>query len=428
MNYQKLFAQRIGGESFGKDTTIYKFEKIKRDRKAFETANPKTEVINVGVGEHDGLAPKEVRGALSMEVNSLKNRGYADNGILEFQQAAAKYLNGLIGTQFPEDKDAAKFIMHGIGSKDILSILPSVFINPVDITLMTTPGYPVLGTHTRYLGGKVINLPLMEANNFLPDLGGLEEKIEEIEFQECGKVKMFCVNYPNNPTGADANSEFWQNLADIANERGFMVIHDAAYSGLNFKGNKPTGILQAKGGLECGIGIHSMSKAFNMISYRLAFAAANPEIIAAYGNVKDNSNSGQSPFIQRAGAFALEHPEFTDKIRRKYERRLSALAEVLNRNGFHAHVPDGTFFLYARAPTGTKDGKIFTSAEKTSQYMLTQQGISTVPWDDVGAYIRFSATFDAGMGHELLEGDPIADNKVFEKLDDRLGKLNLTFD
>ena len=427
MDYQRMYAQRIGGKSFGTDTRIYKFEKIKRARRAFEQANPAIEVINLGVGEHDGLVPREVRDALAVGLGDLRNRGYADNGILEFQRAAAKYLNCILGTQFPEDDDAAKYVMHGIGSKGILSLLPSVLINPGDITLMTVPGYPVLGTHAKYLGGKVVNLPLTESNKFLPDLSTLEERVGEIECNENGKVKMCCVNYPNNPTGADANLEFWQKLADIANKMGFMVVHDAAYTGLNFKGNKPTSILQANGGLDCGIGVYSMSKAFNMISYRLAFVASNPGIIAAYGNVKDNSDSGQSLFIQRAGIVALEHPKFTDRIRSKYERRLSTLVEVLNNHGFNAKMPDGTFFLYARAPTGTTNGKKFANAEEASQYILTQQGISTVPWDDAGAYIRFSATFDAGEAQGILEGEPASDDKIFRKLDDRLSKLNLVF-
>ncbi len=234
------------------------------------------------------------------------------------------------------------------------------------------------------------------------------------------------MNYPNNPTGADANPEFWKKLVEMAHEHNFIIIHDAAYSELSYKG-KPNSPLQVTGGLEVSLGVYSLSKAFNMIGYRLAFVAGNPRLIEAYGNVKDNSDSGQAKMIQRAGITALEHPEDSKLIRKKYQRRLSRLVEVLNSHGFKAKMPDGTFFLYTKSPSGTKDGKEFKTAEEASQYMLLEQGISVVPWDDVGRYIRFSATFDGGSPH-ILNGESHQEEQVFKELDRRLGKLHLKFD
>jgi len=461
VDVERLYADRIGGAQFGKDTTVYKFAKIKSAKRAFMEAHPDTTVIDLGVGEHDGVAPDEIRETLAPsdflkilqsigykmgdtvvmsqeviqkfttqlrkgEVHNPENRGYADNGILEFQQAAARYLNDMLGIDLPTDDSAAEYVIHGIGSKGILSLSSLPFINPNDVTIMTIPGYPVLGTHTKYLGGRVVNLPLTEENRFLPDLDNLGDVIENTKEWRRGEVKMFCVNYPNNPTGADATPEFWEKLVGLAHKHNFIIAHDAAYSGLKFNG-EPTSPLQVDGGLEVSLAMHSLSKAFDMIGYRLAIVAGNPALIKAYGNVKDNSDSGQAKMIQKAGIVALEHPEFTQKIASKYERRLKTLISILNSHGFNAQMPDGTFFLYTRAPTGTKDGKEFATAEDASQYMLLEQGISVVPWDDVGHYIRFSATFESADPF-ILEGCESDDKKVFEDLDRRLEKLQFRFD
>jgi len=432
---EKLYADRIGGEKFGKDTTVYKFAKIKRAKQAFAKAHPDISIIDLGVGEHDGIAPEEVRERLKIEVDSLANRGYADNGILEFQQAAAAYLNNMFGIDIPTNEssvmedgkkilEADDYIIHGIGSKGILSLLPLTIVNPGDTTIMTSPGYPVLGTHTKYLDGKVVKLPLKEENGFLPDLKELEEHAKGES-----KVKIVCVNYPNNPTGADAPLVFWEDLVKLAHEHNFVIVHDAAYSGLKYTG-KPTSPFQVDGGLECSLGAYSLSKAFNMIGYRIAFVAGNPRLIAAYGNVKDNSDSGQAKMIQRASIAALENPEFTEKITHKYKRRLEYLVEVLSKHGFDAKMPDGTFFLYTKAPTGTKDGKVFSNAEEASQHMLLEQGISVVPWDDVGNYIRFSATFENGNPRSQMHliGCRSSDREIINELDKRLEKLQLRFD
>lgn len=422
---EKLYADRIGGINFGKDATVYKFEKIKRAKRAFMKEHPDIPVIDLGVGEHDDIAPADVRDTLEQEIDNPENRGYADNGIIEFQQAAAKYLNRMLGIHIPADEEAAKHVMHGIGSKGILSLLPLTIVNPGDVTIMTVPGYPVLGTHTSYLGGRVVKVPLKEENGFLPELEKLAQDIPDIEKEMNGKVKIFCVNYPNNPTGADANSEFWSHMVGLAHEYNFVIVHDAAYSELTYK-EEPNSPLQVPGGFDVSLGVYSLSKAFNMIGYRLAFVAGNPRLIAAYGNVKDNSDSGQSIMLQKAGITALEHPEATQLIVAKYKRRLKRLAEILNKHGFKAKMPDGTFFLYTRAPAGTKDREKFETAEDASQYLLLQQGISVVPWDDVGHYLRFSATFQSGDDEDKKPEE--LDEAVFRELDRRLEKLCLKFD
>jgi LL-diaminopimelate aminotransferase len=402
---QNLFAQRIGGSGFGKGTEIYKFEKIKRAKRLALAANPGAELIDMGVGEPDEMAFPDCVAALSRAAANPENRGYADNGAMPYREAAARWMKNVcgVGGINPETQ-----IVHSIGSKGALTVLPNCFINPGDVALMTTPGYPVFGTHSKYLGGEVFNLPLLEKNAFLPDLASIPEGI-------LARAKTLVLNYPNNPTGASATPEFFAKVVEFARKHNLIVIHDAAYAALVFEG-KPLSFLATPGAMDVGVELHSMSKGFNMTGWRLGFVVGNPLIVRAYGDVKDNSDSGQFLAIQEACAYALDHPEITQKIAAKYSRRMGGLVEVLNRHGFAARKPKGSFFLYVRAPkSGTgKSGQrtSFAKAEDFSQWLITEKLLSTVPWDDAGAYVRFSVTFIAGTEAE--------ERRVLGEIDERL--------
>jgi LL-diaminopimelate aminotransferase len=385
---QNLFADRIGGAGYGKGTAIYKFEKIKRAKRAALAANPGAELIDMGVGEPDEMAFPDCIEALHTAAQNSANRGYADNGGKLFQDAAARWLKNVCNVQIA---DPAGQIVHSIGSKSALTLLPACFINPGDVALMTTPGYPVFGTHAKYYGGEVHNLPLLAQNRFLPDLSGIPaEKLK--------RAKTLVLNYPNNPTGASATPEFFAAVVAFAKKHNLIVIHDAAYAALVFDG-KPLSFLATPGAIDVGVELHSMSKGFNMTGWRLGFVAGNPLIVKAYADVKDNSDSGQFLAIQEACAYALDHPQITQKIAAKYSRRMDGLVAVLNKHGFAAAKPRGSFFLYVKSPrsaTGKEGRRVgFETAEHFSQWMIAEKLISTVPWDDAGAYVRFSVTFTA---------------------------------
>jgi len=380
---QDLFAERIGGKAYGKSTAIYKFQKIKNAKQDALAANPDKEIIDFGVGEPDAMAFPEIVKIMQEETAKPENRTYADNGVQEFKDAAVQYMNDV----FSVNVDATSEVIHAIGSKAALTLVPACFINPGDITLMTVPGYPVLGTHSKYYGGEVYNLPLEEENDFLPKLDKIPEDVAR-------RAKLLYLNYPNNPTGGSATPEFFANAIEFARNYNVIILHDAAYAPLIFEG-KPLSILSIDGGKDVAIELHSLSKGYNMTGWRLGFVAGNPLAVKAYGDVKDNSDSGQFMAIQKAGAYALAHPEITEQIAAKYSRRMDLLVETLRSFGFNARKPKGSFFLYLRCPKGTKDGATFKTAEEFSDWLIRKKLISTVPWDDVGAYVRFSVTFAA---------------------------------
>lgn len=404
---QNLFAERIGGSKFGKENVIYKFEKIKRAKREAIKNHPGVEILDFGVGEPDDMADKLIRERLKEEVDVWENRGYADNGIEEFKQAAARYMKKV----FNVDVNPEKHILHGIGSKPVLAMFPSIFINPGDVTIMTVPGYPVLGTHTKWLGGEVYNIQLKEENNFLPKLDSIPQDIIK-------RAKILVLNYPNNPTGACADESFYKEVVAFAKENNIVVVQDAAYSALVYGGKKPLSFLSIPGAMDVGVEIHSLSKAYNMTGWRLAFVVGNELIIKAYGTVKDNIDSGQFKAIQKSGITALDNPQITEKIREKYERRLNKMVKILNKKGFNAKMPGGTFYLYVKVPKKV-NGINIESAEMFSEYMIKEKLISTVPWDDAGSYIRFSATFVA----KNIEDE----ERVLKELEKRLESLKFEF-
>lgn len=410
---QELFANRIGGNQFGKSTAIYKFEKIKRAKRAALDANPGAEIIDMGVGEPDEMAFPEVIDQLHQAAQKPENRGYADNGDSVLKEAAARYMKNVFGVDGIQPEE---HVLHSIGSKAALSILPAAFINPGDVVLMTTPGYPVFGTHAKYYGGEVHNLEINAGNNFLPDLDSIPADI-------VSKAKVLVINYPNNPTGASATREFFERVVQFAKANNIVVIHDAAYASLIFEG-EPLSFLSVPGAMDVGIELHSTSKSFNMTGWRCGFVVGNSLLIKAYGAVKDNTDSGQFLGIQHASAYCFDHPEITEKIAEKYSRRMDLLVDVLNQAGFSAQKPKGSFFLYVPAPKAATDTNgnrtTFANGEEASQWLITNRLISTVPWDDSGNFVRFSVTFQSQGGAE-------GEKQVISEIGRRLSEVQFEF-
>ncbi|HBF36249.1 MAG TPA: LL-diaminopimelate aminotransferase, partial [Firmicutes bacterium] len=270
----------------------------------------------------------------------------------------------------------------------ILAMLPLCLINPGEIILTTSPGYPVAATYTQYLQGGIYNLPLCKENNFYP-------AFSEIPSEILYKAKLLYLNYPNNPTGQVGTVEFYKEVIEFAFKNNIFVMMDAAYAALTFDGYQPLSFLSVDGAMEVGIEVHSLSKAFNMTGWRLGFVVGNPKIIKAYGTVKDNTDSGQFRAIQKAGIYALQHPELTQSNLERYSRRFDLLVPALREVGFAALKPKGSFYCYVPAPRGTRSGIIFNSAEEVSEFLIKEALISTMPWDDAGSYLRLSVTFEA---------------------------------
>lgn len=384
-----LVSNRLGGNNFFKESKMFKFEKLKKIRDEIKIKNPNINVIDMGVGEPDQMADKSIIDILSIEASKEENRFYADNGIEEFKIAACSYLKDVYGL----DNIKSYNIVHGIGSKSILSMLPTCFINPNDITLMTVPGYPIIANNTRFIGGEVYNLTLCKENNFYPDLNSIPPDILK-------KAKLLYLNYPNNPTGQIATKEFYEQAIEFAKINNILIVSDAAYGPLVYDDIKPLSIFSIDKDMEYSVELHSLSKAFNMTGWRLAFLLGSEKSIKLFSTVKSYYDSGQFRAIQKAGIYALNHKELIDINIKRYDRRFRLLVDALREVGFKVNKPKGGFYCYVPIPIGLKNGLRFNNAEEASHYILSNAFISTVPWDEAGHYLRFSVTFEANSIEE----------------------------
>ncbi|MEG1871043.1 MAG: LL-diaminopimelate aminotransferase [Peptostreptococcaceae bacterium] len=403
-----IVANRLGGSSFFNKSKMFKFEKLKKVRDELKLKHPDIEIIDMGVGEPDKMADKSIVDVLSLEASKEENRFYADNGISEFKVAACSYLKDVYNLENISPNN----IVHGIGSKSILAMIPTCFINPGDITLMTVPGYPIIANNTKFLGGEVFNLKLCKEGQFYPNF-------DSIPYDILKRAKLLYINYPNNPTGQVATTNFYEKVIDFAKENNILVVSDVAYGPLVYDGVKPLSIFSVDKNMEYSIELHSLSKAFNMTGWRLAFLLGSKKSIDLFSSVKSYNDSGQFRAIQKAGIYALTHKELIDINIERYDRRFKLLVDALVKVGFAAEKPKGGFYCYVPIPKGIKDKLTFKNAEEASAYILSNAFICTVPWDECGGFLRFSVTFEANSIEEEIE--------IINKLKSRLLSLDLVF-
>jgi LL-diaminopimelate aminotransferase len=339
--FKDKIAARLGGAQFGDEQGVYKFERIKRLKRQAAVNFPDLRPIDMGVGEPDMPADRGIADVLRQECGLPENRFYADNGILEFQPAAAEYMQTIYGVK---GLDPRKHILHGIGTKPIFAMLPLCLIDPGDISIVTVPAirYSALIPDiwaARYshcpCGPKTISIPI--SMKFPPK-------------SESGAS--CCTSTIPTIHRAGGDARIFQSRCCLARTNNIAVVHDAAYASLTYDDAQPLSFLSADGALEVGVEVQSLSKAFNMTGWRLGFLAGNEKLVKACGTVKDNTDSGQFRAIQKAGIYALHHPELTLIVREKYSRRLNLLVETLRRSVFMLRSPKERFtamFPYQRA-------------------------------------------------------------------------------
>jgi len=288
--------------------------------------------------------------------------------------------------------DPEREVIALIGSKEGVHNIHFAFVNPGDVVLYPDPGYPVYRTGPLFAGGEAYAMPLRKENNFLPDL-------EAIPRDKVKRAKMMWINYPNNPTAAVAEAEFYREVIDFARDNDIIVCSDEAYSAIAFDGYRVRSFLEFDGAMEVGIAIDSLSKAYNMTGWRIAYAAGNAEIIAGLGKVKTNVDSGASQIIQEAAIAALRgSQECVRENVRIYQERRDVLVRGLRKLGFNVDKPKATFYLWMEVPGG--DSMAF--AEK-----LLEAGVVVTPGVGFGehgeGFVRFALTQPVARIEEALE-------------------------
>jgi len=336
------------------------------------------DIINLGIGDPDLPTPAPIVERMRQEAGNPRHHQYPSyEGMLSFRQAVADWYKRRFGALL----DPANEVLALIGSKEGIGHVPLAFVDPGDIVLVPSPGYPVYPVGTAFAGGTPYIMPLTKANHFLPDLRAIPRDVAR-------KAKLMFLNYPNNPTSVTAGKDFFTRVVEFANEHRIIVCHDAAYSEIYYDGRRPASFLEADGAKEVGVEFHSLSKTFNMTGWRIGFAVGNKQVLAGLGKVKSNLDSGVFQAVQEAGIVGLRDGDtLAEGLRSVYQERRDALLPGLKRIGLDVEPLRAAFYVWITVPKG------FTSAAFTA-HLLEKAGIVTTPGNGFGeageGYIRMT--------------------------------------
>jgi LL-diaminopimelate aminotransferase len=348
------------------------------------------DIISLGVGDPDLPTPAHIIAAGQKGLADPANHQYPFGaGLLPFRKAVAAWYK----SRFRVELDPATEIHSLLGSKDGLTHLPLAYLNPGDTAIIPEPAYPAYNASVILAGGVSHFVPLLEQNDFLPDLGAIPRDVLK-------KAKLFYVNYPGNPVSAVAPRAFYEKIVALALEHGFIVVHDAAYSEMYFEG-PPMSFLEVPGAKEVGVEFHSCSKTYNMTGWRVAWVCGNAEVVKGLGRLKDNYDSGVFQAVQEAAVAALAGPQdCVAEMRRIYKERRDLFVPGLRKLGWKVFNPPATFYVWARVPEG------LTSA-KTAERLLEEAHIVSTPGNGFGpsgeGYVRFALTVPVKRLQEALD-------------------------
>ena len=364
---------------------------IEMDKKKKAAIEKGVDIISLAIGDPDLATPDFIIEALYKAAKDKANHQYPlGSGLPKFREAVAKWYDQRFGVKLdPKDEVVAL-----IGSKEGIGHLPIGIINPGDVVLMPSPGYPVYHAGTLFAGGESYFMPLLEKNGFLPDLDAIPADVLK-------KAKLIWTNSPNNPTSVLMGKDFYTRVIDFARKHNLIVANDAAYTELYYDGKKPVSFLELPGAKEVGVEFHSLSKTFNMTGWRIGFAVGNKSVLKVLADVKGNLDSGVFNPIQYAGIAALEAPgSVTNDIRKIYQERRDLVASGFKKLGWHFQIPQAAFYFWVKVPNG------MSSADWCGK-VLEEAGIVITPGNGFGkegeGYFRATITAEKSRLEEAIQ-------------------------
>jgi LL-diaminopimelate aminotransferase len=361
-------------------------DRMKQDAKA-----KGVDLIDLSIGDPDIPTPAHIVEAMKDAVGKPEHHRYPSyEGMVSYREAVAEWYK----RRFDVTIDPAVEVLSLIGSKEGIGHIPLAFIEPGDVALVPSPGYPVYPVSVLFAGGSNHIMPLTKENGFLPDFRAIPEETLK-------KAKLMFINYPNNPTSAVAPRSFYEEVIGLAAKYNIIVCHDAAYSEIYFDEEKPLSFMQIEGAKDVGIEFHSLSKTYNMTGWRIGFAVGNRDVLAGLGKIKSNLDSGIFQAVQEASITALNTDDgILSGIRKIYQDRRDILYEGLKALGIEIIKPKASFYLWAAVPKGF-DSSAFVA------HILDKAGVLTTPGSGFGApgegYVRFALTVPGERLKEAVE-------------------------
>lgn len=346
----------------------YLFAEI--DRKIGEARAKGVDVISLGIGDPDTPTIPTVIEEMHKAIDDATNHDYPSyNGSEQFRNASVKWMKNRFGVEL----DANTEMLANIGSKEAIAHVFFAFVDEDDYTLIPDPGYPVYKNATIFAGGTPYSMPLLEGNSYLPDFDKIPEDVAK-------KSKLMFLNYPNNPTGAVCNLEFYKKAIAFCKKYDILLCSDQAYSEMTYDDYVAPSVLQVEGAKDIAIEFFSHSKSYNMTGWRVGFVCGNASAIKALGTIKNNIDSGVFKAIQQAAAKAYEAPkEQIENLNKMYKERRDVMEAGLKELGWNVKTSQATFYLWLPVPQG------FTSEEFVT-LMLDKAGVVVPPGNGYGTY------------------------------------------
>ena len=349
------------------------------------------DVVDLSIGDPDIPTPKHIVEAMQLAVTKPEHHQYPSYaGMLSYRTAVADWYK----TRFNVEIDPKTEVLALLGSKEGIGHVPLAFINPGDIVLVPSPGYPVYPVGTLFAGGESYIMPILEQNDYLPDFKIIPPDVLK-------RAKIMYLNYPNNPTSACAPKSFFEEAVALAKKYNIIICHDAAYSEVYFDNKPPVSFLETEGAKDVGIEFHSLSKTYNMTGWRIGFAVGNAAVIAGLGRIKSHLDSGAFHAIQEASIAAIKTDDaILAKLRNTFQERRDVMYEGLTGLGLKIKKPQASFYLWAKVPDGY-DSTSFVA------HLLEKAGVLGTPGVGFGApgegYIRFALTRETIRIREAVE-------------------------
>lgn len=323
------------------------------------------DVINLGQGNPDQPTPNHIVEALQKAATNPQHHKYPPfSGHVFLKEAIASFYK----REYNVYVDAKTEVAILFGGKTGLVEISQCLLNPGDLALVPDPGYPDYLSGIAMANARIETMALLEDNGFLPDYKTLSQ-------QTLDEAKLMFLNYPNNPTGGIANSDFFRETVALAEKNSLCVIHDFAYGAIGFDGNKPTSFLETPGAKEVGIEIYTLSKTYNMAGWRVGFAIGNPSVIKLIELIQDHFYVSLFGGIQEAAAEALLGSQAcVQDLVATYESRRNTLINGLRHLGWDVTSPKGSFFAWLKVPEGY-NSETFSDLLLNEAHVVVASGI-----------------------------------------------------
>lgn len=302
--------------------------------------------IDLGIGSPDRPMPAGVVEALREAAGDPATHGYPPfRGVPRYLQSVARYMEARFGVAL----DPAREALALAGSKEGIAQLISAIVSPGDVVLVPEVYYPVYGRVALLAGAEVHWVPMNASTGWLADFAQVPADVAR-------RARLLVVNYPNNPTGAVAERDYYARAVAFAHEHGCVLASDLAYAELSYDGFVVPSALEIDGARDVAIEFHSCSKSFNMAGLRIGFAVGAPELVDAVASYRTNVGYGAPSVVQHAGAWALDHaPELAAPVAGGYRVRRDAAVAAARTAGWHTTPPRGAMYLWLPVPGGAEE-------------------------------------------------------------------------